>query len=84
MYPTVTDKDVLGIPFLEPPRHVTDRVKELVQSGFGMIEKAQQQLNEAIALMTKHIQEPPMGVLKSNTPKVQQERKGYRVRKRKG
>jgi type I restriction enzyme M protein len=58
MYPTVTDKDVLGIPFLAPPAEVSDRVRKLVRSGLDMIEKAQQQLSEAVVLMSEHIQEP--------------------------
>lgn len=85
MYPTVTDRDVLGIPFLEPPADVSDRVKKLVRSGLDMIEKAEQQLSEAVALMTNHIQEPyvTQRATSDGTPRAQQERKTYRVKKRK-
>ncbi len=85
MYPTVTDRDVLGIPFLEPPADVSDRVKKLIRSGLDMIEKAQQHLQEAVALMTNHIQEPyaAQRTTTGETPRAQQKRKTYRVKKRK-
>lgn len=85
MYPTVTDKDVLGIPFLAPPAEVSDRVRKLVRSGQDMIEKAQQQLSEAVALMSEHIQESYAAprVTSDESPVAKQERKSYRVKKRK-
>ncbi|MHB8730026.1 MAG: N-6 DNA methylase [Sulfuricaulis sp.] len=83
MYPTVTDRDVLGIPFLEPPVNVSDRVKNLIRSGLDMIEKGEKQLNEAIALMTDEIQEPciPYKVTKGS-PKTQRNNKAVRTTKR--
>jgi len=85
MYPTVTDKDVLGIPFLEPSADVSDRVKKLVRSGLDMIQTAQQHLEEAVALMTNHIQEPHTTerTTPTETPRAEMERKAYRVKKRK-
>jgi hypothetical protein len=85
MYPTVTDRDVLGIPFLAPPSEVSDHVRKLVRSGLEMIEKGQQQLGEAVALMSEHIQEPDAALrgISDKSPRVQQERKSYRVKKRK-
>ncbi len=83
MYPTVTDRDVLSIAFPEPSEAVSERVKKLVRSGLDMIEKAQQQLVEAVALMENHIQEPylPQRAPSEGISKVQQERKPYRVKK---
>ena len=85
MYPTVTDRDVLGIPFLEPPVEVSDRVKKLIRSGLDMIQTAQQHLQEAVALMTNHIQEPyaTQRTTTAETPRAELERKAYRVKKRK-
>lgn len=85
MYPTVTDKDVLGIPFIKPSPEVSDHVKKLIQSGLEMIEKGQQQLNEAVALMTKHIQEPyaTQRITKGGASQAQEGRKPYRLKKRK-
>jgi hypothetical protein len=85
MYPTVTDKDVLGIPFLAPSPDVTDRVKKLIRSGLDMMEKAQQQLTDAVALMSEHIQEPYaiQRATSNEAPQVQEKRKIYRIKKRK-
>lgn len=85
MYPTITDKDVLGMPFIPPSAEISDRVKKLVQSGQEMLKKGQQQLNDAIALMTNHIQEPYQiqNKTKADTPLAQQARKEYHAKKRK-
>lgn len=53
MYPTVSDKDVLNIPFLRPPKDIQDNVVELVQTGLAMIEQAQKQIQSAIEIMDK-------------------------------
>lgn len=81
MYPTVTDRDVLCIPFLEPPPEIADRVKKLVRSSVEMIARAQQQLKDAVALMTEHITDPTAE--RSQAQKVEEERPTYRVKKRK-
>jgi len=85
MYPTVTDRDVLGIPFLEPSANVADRVKNLVRSGLDMIEKGGKQLNEAIALMTDEIQEPyiPYKVTTKGSSKTHHRKKSVKATRRK-
>lgn len=84
MYPTVTDKDVLGVPFLQPPEGVTDRVTSLVSSGIEMIERAHQQISEAISLMNTHVHGTESVVSASNIHEVRQERKPYRRTRRNG
>lgn len=85
MYPTVTDKDVLGIAFHEPSTEASKRVVGLIRSGFEMIERAKRQLSEAITLVEDHIQEPSSAPRKSDQEisTVQQERKAYKIKKKK-
>ena len=78
MYPTVTDKDVLGVPFLPPPQDVSDKVVKLVRSGLDMIEKAHQQIAEAVALMNAHVHGEEPTEIASAVYEVRQERKLYR------
>ncbi|MCX7156447.1 MAG: N-6 DNA methylase [Rhodocyclales bacterium] len=78
MYPTVTDKDVLGVPFLPPPQDVSDKVVNLVRSGLDMIEKAHQQITEAVALMNAHVHGEKSTEVASGVYEVRQERKPYR------
>jgi type I restriction enzyme M protein len=78
MYPTVTDKDVLGIPFVEPPAEIVHRVRELVRSGLEMIQKAQAQLVEAAMLMARDVSGERAVVYE-----IRQESRSYKVRKRK-
>ncbi len=84
MYPTVTDKDVLGVPFLQPPQEVTDRVTHLVRSGLEMIGRAHQQISEAISLMNTHVHGTESVALTSNVHEVREERKPYRRTRRNG
>ncbi len=84
MYPTVTDKDVLGVPFLEPSKEVTNRVADLVKSGLEMIEQAHKQINEAISLMNKHVHGEDVVTATSPIHEVRQERKPYRRTRRNG
>lgn len=84
MYPTVTDKDVLGVPFLEPPHEVTDRVADLVRSGLEMIEQAHKQINEAISLMNTQVHGEEGVAAVSGVREVREERKPYRRTRRNG
>lgn len=84
MYPTVTDRDVLGVPFLQPPQEVTDRVVHLVRSGLEMIELAHAQISEAISLMNTQVHGAESVEADSNVLKVQQERKPYRRTRKNG
>ncbi len=84
MYPTVTDKDVLGVPFLQPPKEVTDRVAHLVKSGLEMIERAHQQISEAISLMNTHVHGTEPVDSTRNIHEVREERKPYRRTRRNG
>lgn len=85
MYPTVTDKDVLGIVFPAPPAEVAKRVTELIRSGLQMVEKAQKQLAEAISIMDSHVESPP-SFSESDIPqgpKIEQVSRTYSTKKRK-
>lgn len=84
MYPTVTDRDVLGVPFLQPPQEVTDRVVHLVRSGLEMIELAHAQISEAISLMNTQVQGAESVEVDSNIHKVQQDKKPYRRTRKNG
>ena len=84
MYPTVTDRDVLGVPFLQPSEEVTDRVVHLVRSGLEMIEQAHAQISDAISLMNAHIHGAESVEADSNVLKVQQEKKPYRRTRKNG
>lgn len=48
MYPTVSDKDVLGIPLIDLPDDIQQQVVEGVRSGLSMIEEAQRKIASAI------------------------------------
>lgn len=78
MYPTVTDKDVLGVPFLPPPQDVSERVAKLVRTGLEMIEKAHQQIAEAVALMNTHVQGEHSTEIAPGAFEMRQDRKPYR------
>lgn len=84
MYPTVTDRDVLGVPFLQPPREVMDRVVHLVRSGLEMIELAHAQISEAISLMNTQVHGVEAVEADSNVHKVQQDKKPYRRTRKNG
>lgn len=84
MYPTVTDKDVMGVPYLEPPPQVSDRVTHLVKTSLDMIEKAHRQIGEAIALMNNHVQGDPINGTGPALYSVKEERKPYRRTRRNG
>lgn len=84
MYPTVTDKDVLGVPFLQPSEEVTDRVTSLVRSGIEMIEQAHQQISEAISIMNAHVHGTESEVSAKNIHEVRQDRRPYRRTRRNG
>lgn len=51
MYPTVTDKDVLHIPFQGPPEPIRDKVVQLMKDGLSEIKRGNQKITEAITLM---------------------------------
>jgi len=78
MYPTVTDKDVLGVPFLPPPQDVSEKVVKLIRSSLDMVEKAHQQIAEAVALMNAHVHGEEPTETASAVYEVRQERKPYR------
>ena len=82
MYPTVTDKDVLSIPFLEPTRETKDRVIKLVRSGIEMLRNGQRALDEAGALMTDSSNQPKSAI-ETAASSMHQKRKSYSTRKRK-
>lgn len=84
MYPTVTDKDVLGVPFLHPPKDVADRVTSLVKSGIDMIERAHQQISDAILIMNTHVHGIEQTSSRRNIHEVRQDRKPYRRTRRNG
>lgn len=83
MYPTVTDRDVLSIPFLAPPKQVCDRVSTLVKSSLEMLEKAKAQLNDAIGLMNEHIPYAKSERRGDEEIRLEQSRSTYRSKKRK-
>jgi type I restriction enzyme M protein len=55
MYPAVTDKDVLSVPFPQPPSEVSEKVAALVDSAFRLIREANRQMAEAVELMNEHL-----------------------------
>jgi hypothetical protein len=57
MYPTVSDRDVLSIPFVMPPKEVSDEVVNSIRSSMAMIEKAQQEIRNAIGRMESFVSE---------------------------
>lgn len=57
MYPTVADRDVLGVPFVRPPKETEQNVVELIKSGLHMIEEAQKQIHAAIQIMDNFVEE---------------------------
>lgn len=85
MYPTVTDKDVLGVPFLAPATETSDRVTKLIRSGLEMIAKSQQQLHDAMTLMSNNFQEPcaAEGSTNDGYSGIKEKGRAYRVKKRK-
>jgi hypothetical protein len=83
MYPTVTDKDVLSMPFIEPSREASERVKKLIGSSLQMIERARHQLSEAATLMTSYVEEPSSDEIESPRPVVQQSKRSYRAKRKK-
>ncbi len=55
MYPTVSDKDVLGVPFVRPPKEVENNVVELIRTALSMIEQAHRQIDSAIQLVDRFV-----------------------------
>lgn len=55
MYPTVSDKDVLGLPFVRPPKLLEEQVVQLMRSGLSMIEEAQKKIKSAIEAMDRFV-----------------------------
>lgn len=51
MYPTVGDRDVMSIPFLQPPEAISAEVVSLIRSSLEMIEKAHRQMEQAVKKM---------------------------------
>ena len=84
MYPTVTDKDVLGVPFLQPSPEVAERVTNLVKSSLKMTEQAHSQIQEAIALMNENVYRTGATIQNSAPYEVREERKPYNRTRRKG
>jgi type I restriction enzyme M protein len=56
MYPTVSDKDVLSVPFIRPPKEIEENVVELIKSGLLMIERAQKQIHSAIQVVDEFVE----------------------------
>lgn len=83
MYPTVTDKDVLGVPFVRPSPEVAERVTHLIRSSLKMIEQAHIQIGEAIALMNENIHGTGVTTQKELANEVREERKPYKAIRRK-
>lgn len=84
MYPTVTDADVMSMPFLAPPEQLSGHVTKLVRTALQMVEQAHRQLGEAVSLMENHIQEPQSSAIIDGkpAPKAQQKAKRYLVNRR--
>lgn len=55
MYPTVSDKDILQMPIIYPDKETQKDIEEKVEASFKKIKEAQQDINEAIALINKFI-----------------------------
>ena len=51
MYPAVTDRDVLAMPFVKPPAAVSSAVTKEVREGLGMLDVAKNHVSRAIKLM---------------------------------
>src|SRR5262249_4217196 len=55
MYPVVTDRDVLDMPFVRPPDAVAAEIVEKMRVGLKLLEDAKQCISEAIATMESSI-----------------------------
>lgn len=48
MYPTVSERDVLNVPFLETESHLEKGIVEQIRSGLAMLAQGQRQIKQAI------------------------------------
>lgn len=55
MYPTVSDKDILQMPIIFPNEETQKIIEEKVEASFRKIQEAQQDINEAMALINQFI-----------------------------
>ena len=83
MYPTVSDKDVLSMPFPTPPKHVEDKISDLISSALKMMEQAYQQIDSAIGLMNEHVGNTSSRDDLVTTSGVKEERAQYRTKRKK-
>jgi type I restriction enzyme M protein len=51
MYPAVTDRDVLEMPFVKPPESVADAVTKEIRAGLQKLEAARANISNAIQMM---------------------------------
>lgn len=56
MYPTVSERDVLSVPFLHPGQDLEKTVVDLIRSGLEMIGKAQRQIQQAVELLNGEVE----------------------------
>lgn len=81
MYPTVSDKDVLAMPFPLPPKQVEDKVADLISSALQMMEQAYQQIDNAISLMNQHVGGTSSGDDLDSAGGVKEEQTQYRTKR---
>lgn len=59
MYPAVTDRDVLDMPFVRPADQLAKAVTERVRDGLAMLDAAKAKIEEAIRLMDEFVRKGP-------------------------
>lgn len=68
MYPAVTDRDVLDMPFVEPPSDTQTKVVEEMRLGIQKLEQAQRHIAQAVATMEDFLKEAALGGAASPPP----------------